>query len=192
MPRDPYKLYWYDYVAKYTAVPLVPHFVKPNHITVFRFIATPFVVLFLITGNYAVGVPLFLFVAATDALDGSVARLRRQITQWGTFYDPVADKILIGSVVLIIVMKHINVWFGLIILAIEMLIALGGFLRRKKAGIVTSANMYGKIKMFFQVAGVTILLFAVWLGIDLFIPISVGTLSLGIVFAIISLYTYSL
>ena len=143
-------------------------------------------------GNFDVGVPFFLFVAFTDALDGSVARVRKQITKWGTFYDPVADKLLIGSVVILIVMKYINVWFGLIIIAFEGMIALGGIVRKKNGDKIQSANIWGKIKMVLQVVGVTMLLVAVWLGIDLFIPISVGTLSLAIVFAVISLYTYSL
>jgi len=181
----------HDYWLKYTILWMIPRWIKPNHFTILRFCLTPLVLWFLITENYIVGVPLFFLVASTDAIDGSLARLRKQITEWGTFYDPVADKLLIGSVVLLIVMKHINIWFAWLIIFLELLIILGGYFRRKN-GEVVSANFWGKIKMCLQVAGVTALLVALWLGVDLFIPISIGTFSLGIVFAVISLFTYGI
>ncbi|MFC1788013.1 CDP-alcohol phosphatidyltransferase family protein [Patescibacteria group bacterium] len=189
--RDPHKLYPHDYIFKYTILPLIPSFVTPNSITVLRFVLTPFVLWLLYIGNYELGVPLFLFTALTDALDGSLARTRKQITDWGTFYDPVADKLLISPVVLIIVATHVNVVFAFVIVLIELFIIAGGYTRRKK-GHITSANIFGKTKMFLQVIGVGFLLISVWLGYDLFIDVSIGTLSLAIVFAVISLFTYGL
>lgn len=160
-------------------------------VTVFRFICIPFVLYFLAIENYSFGVPFFIFVAFTDAIDGSLARVRKQITEWGTFYDPVADKILISSVVLLVVVTHVNLVFGLIIVFLEVLIIIGGYFR-KLDGKITSANIFGKMKMFLQVLGVGFLLIALWAGYDLFIPVSIGTLSLAIVFAVISLFTYGL
>lgn len=176
---------------KYTFVPLVPRFVTPNMITFFRMAFTPIMLWFLYSEQYGIGVPLFLFLALTDAIDGSVARIRKQITDWGTFYDPVADKVLIGSVVLVVVAQHVNLLFALIILFVEATLVFGGYLRRFK-GHVTSANVFGKTKMFLQVVGVMFLLVAVWAGVDIFIPVSIGTFSLAIVFAVISLFTYGL
>ena len=152
---------------------------------------TPVVLWLLYVQQFSVGIPLFLFVAFTDALDGSTARIRKQITEWGTFYDPLADKILIGSVVLLVVVQHVNLFFGLLIVLVEALLIAGGVIR-KHNGKVVSANVFGKTKMFLQVTGVLLLLIALWAGFDLFIPISVGTLSLAVVFAIISLFTYGL
>lgn len=189
--RDPKKLFPQDHLLRYTIVPFIPKSVTPNAITILRFIGTPFVLFFLVTEQYNIGVPLFLFFAFTDALDGSLARLRHQITNWGTFYDPIADKLLIATVVLVIVFQHIHPLFALLIVVIELMIVTGGY-RLRRQGKVVSANVFGKTKMFLQVAGVTFLLIAVWAGIDLFMPISVGTLSLAIAFAIISLYTYGL
>ncbi len=191
LERDPHKLFPHDHVMKYTFVPLVPSFVTPNMVTIFRIMITPFVLVFLYLEHFSIGVPLFLLLAFTDVLDGSLARLRKQITDWGTFYDPVADKILIGSVVLLVVVKHVNVIFGLLIVVIEAALTLGGMLR-KTGGKVTSANIFGKTKMVLQVIGVTFLLIAIWSGFNLFIPVSVGTLSLAIVFAVISLFTYGI
>jgi CDP-diacylglycerol---glycerol-3-phosphate 3-phosphatidyltransferase len=189
--RNPGKLYPHDHVMRYIILPIIPSFITPNMITMFRIVMTPVVLWFLYVQQFSIGVPLFLLVAFTDAIDGSMARVRKQITEWGTFYDPLADKILIGSVVLLVVVQHVNVLLAILILIVEALLILGGVLH-KHNGKVTSANIYGKIKMFLQVTGLLMILIALWAGFNLFIPISVGTLSLAIVFAIISLFTYGL
>ena len=176
---------------KYSIIPLIPRWITPNMITILRMVCIPVVLYLLYIENFAVGIPVFLGVAFTDAIDGSLARIRRQITDWGTFYDPVADKLLIGSVVLLVVIQHIHLIFGLVILFIEALLVIGGY-KHKKAGKDVSANVFGKTKMILQVLGVTMLLIAISAGYDLFMDLSVGTLSLAIVFAIISLLTYGL
>jgi CDP-diacylglycerol--glycerol-3-phosphate 3-phosphatidyltransferase len=189
--RDPSKLFPHDYFMRYTFVPLVPRFVTPNMITIARMVMVPFVLYFLFYDQFNIGVPLFLFAAFTDALDGSVARLRHQVTEWGTFYDPLADKLLIGSVIILVVMQHINPIFGALILFVDSMIMIGGYLR-KKQGRHMGSNIFGKTKMFFQVLGITLLLIALWVGFDLFIPFSIGTFALAIVLAVISLFTYGI
>lgn len=189
--RDPHKLFPHDYFMKYTFVPLVPSFVTPNMITVFRMVIIPFILWFLFKNQYYIGVPLFLFAAFTDALDGSVARLRDKVTEWGSFYDPLADKLLVGSVVLLVVAEHVNLIFAILIVFIEAMIILGAIYRKKK-GRVVSASILGKTKMFFQILGLTLLLIALWAGFDLFIPLSTGSFSLAIVLAVISLFTYGI
>lgn len=189
--RDPTKLYPFDYVLRYTVLPLIPRWILPNHVTFLRMLCVPPVAFLLAAENYSVGIPVFVLVAFTDAVDGALARVRHQITDWGTFYDPVADKLLISVAVIIIVMKHINPVFGLLMIGIEAAIGIGGFINRRH-GISRSANVWGKIKMFLQFLGVTLLMLAVWSGAQLFVPFSVGLLSLAIVFAVISLYTYGL
>ena len=191
MALDPHKVQRHDYLLKYTIIPLIPRFVKPNHFTVLRLLMTPLVLILLFYDVDSWGVPLFFIAALTDLIDGTLARLRKQITDWGTFYDPVADKLLIGTVAILIVAQHINVWLALIIIGLDLLLIVGGVLR-KRDGQVMSANGWGKMKMVLQVAGVMALLIAVWLGVDLFIPFSIGTFSLAIVFAVISLFTYGL
>ncbi len=189
--RDPEKLYPHDRLLAKTLVPLIPPWVTPNMITWLRIILTPVVLWFLYIGDYQIGVPLFIFVAFTDALDGSLARLRKQITEWGTFYDPMADKLLIGSVVLLVVVRHINPIFGILIVLIEVLLLIGGYWRRR-AGRPVSANVVGKAKMFLQFLGVTLLLVEVWSGAQLFLDVSIATLSLAIVVAVVSLFTYGI
>jgi CDP-diacylglycerol--glycerol-3-phosphate 3-phosphatidyltransferase len=191
MTNETVKLYWHDRILAKTLLRLIPRDVRPNHLTILRFLLTPFVLYYLWRENWPVVVPLFLFAALTDALDGSLARTRKQITMWGTVADPAADKLLIGSVVALFVAQEIDVVFATIIIVIELMIILTGLARRRR-GEYVSANWYGKLKMLFQVAGVTMLLIARWSGIQLFVPFSIGTLSVAIVFAVVSLLTYGL
>ena len=191
MTNETVKLYWHDRILEKTILRLIPRDVRPNHVTILRIILTPFVLYFLWKRQWDIVVPLFLFTALTDLIDGSLARTRKQITVWGTVADPAADKLLIGSVVALFVAQEIDAVFATIIVMIELLIILTGLVRRKR-GEYVSANWYGKIKMLFQVIGVTILLIARWSGIELLVPFSVSTLSIAIVFAVISLLTYGI
>jgi len=188
--RDPEKLFPHDYLMKYV-VNLVPDFVRPNHFTIARMVLTPFVLWLLLIENYQFGVPTFILVAFTDTIDGSLARWRKQVTSWGAFYDPIADKMLIGSVIVLILIQHVNPIIAIGVILLEVLMVFGGWYKRRQ-GTVVHANVWGKVKMLLQFLGVLFLLMSLWLGIDLFVDISEGTLILAIVFAVIALLTYSL
>ncbi|MBI4138587.1 CDP-alcohol phosphatidyltransferase family protein [Candidatus Uhrbacteria bacterium] len=191
MTNETARIYPHDRFFNAVLIRFLPHQLHPNHVTLFRFFLIPFVVWYVLIEQWSVAVPLFLFAAFTDALDGSMARLRKQITVWGTFADPAADKLLIGSVVVIFVAKEVNPIFATVIVFVEVCILLTGLIRGRKR-LVVSANWAGKMKMLFQVIGVTALLLAKWLGLSLLVPISIGTLTVAIVFAVVSLLTYSL
>ncbi|MDQ7815002.1 MAG: CDP-alcohol phosphatidyltransferase family protein [Patescibacteria group bacterium] len=192
MTNDNVKLYFHDRLMRATFLKLIPSDIKPNHLTVLRVLLTPFILFYLWHEAWVVVVPLFLFAAFTDLLDGSLARTRKQITLWGTIADPIADKLLIGSVVILFVAREINIYFAAVIVFVELAIVVNAVVRRAKGRPFISANWYGKVKMLLQVLGVTALLIARWSGLDLIIPFSVGTLSIAIVFAVLSLYTYGL
>ncbi|MBU0540101.1 CDP-alcohol phosphatidyltransferase family protein [Patescibacteria group bacterium] len=185
------KVYPHDRLLSAVLIRFLPKQLHPNHITLLRFLLIPFVLWYVWKGDWSVAVPLFVFAAFTDALDGSIARIRKEITVWGTFADPAADKLLIGSVVVLFVAKEVNSIFAAIIVLVEALILLTGLIRRKKKWVI-SANWAGKLKMLFQVIGVTMLLVAKWSGLSLLVPFSIGTLTIAIVFAVVSLLTYSL
>jgi len=176
---------------RYLILPFFPRFITPNHVTVLRFILTPFIIWLFLAGNLSVGIPLFLFAALTDAIDGSMARMLKQVTEWGTFFDPVADKLLIGSIVLIMVVTHVSLWFALAIVFLELMIAGGGIFMKGNHHMV-SANIWGKLKMLFQVVGVTLLMFGVSLVAPGLITAAIAVLSVGILLGIVSLLTYSL
>lgn len=189
--RDPYQLYWYDRLLQKTILRLIPHTLLPNYLTIFRMCATPFVLWLLLSQQYALGIPVFVLVAFTDALDGAMARTRRQITAWGSTYDPVADKLLIGSVVIVFVMQQLDIWLGLALLGIEAIFILSAWWRLSH-GRAVQANIWGKIKMNLQVLGVVILLLAVAMQWSSFIPFSRVTFLLALVFALVSLVTYGI
>jgi CDP-diacylglycerol--glycerol-3-phosphate 3-phosphatidyltransferase len=184
-------LSWHDSFMKNTFLKLIPRSLHPNHITVFRLLTTPAVAVLMFYEHYYIGMIAFLLVAFTDVLDGSLARTRDQITEWGKLYDPIADKILIGSMVFIIVLKYIDLWAALVIVTLEIIIVILAWIR-KKEGLEVQANRWGKIKMFLQVLGVTILLLAIVYDIEALLPFASGTLYLAIVFAVISLLTYGI
>jgi CDP-diacylglycerol--glycerol-3-phosphate 3-phosphatidyltransferase len=181
----------HDRIMVQTVLKLFPHYIKPNHITVFRFMATPFVLLLMLFGHYLIGLISFLLVAFTDAIDGSMARSRNQITEWGKIYDPLADKILIGSMVFAIVLRYIDFWTAIIIVGLEIIIIFTAWLRMRN-GQKIQANRWGKIKMNLQVLGVAILLIAIIFNWAALLPLASGTLYLAIAFAIVSLLTYGI
>lgn len=191
MTNENVKLYPHDRILGATIVKLVPKWVHPNHVTILRFFLTPIVLALVWIHAWEWALGLFLFTAFTDALDGTLARLRKEITLWGTMADPIADKLLVGSVVVLFVAREINVLFATLIIVIEILI-LGGAIYRKRKGVYSSANGYGKIKMFLQILGLALLLAARLFGFELAVPFAIGTLSLAIVFALISLLTYGI
>lgn len=192
MTNENVTLFTHDKLLKRTLLRFIPKDVHPNHLTILRALMIPLILYYLWMENWSVCVPMFLFAALTDLLDGSLARTRKQITMWGTVADPIADKLLIGSVMILFVAKEVNPYFAAVIVVVEIAIATTAIVRKIRHQPFISANWYGKIKMLFQVIGVTTLLIARWSGMEMFVPFSVGTLTIAIVFALMSLYTYGL
>lgn len=189
MTNDNIKLFPHDHLLKKTVLFLIPKWIRPNHFTVLRLLLTPFVLYFLWREDWHVVLPLFIMTAFTDAIDGSLARTRKQITLWGTMADPAADKFLIGSVMILFVAQQVNAYFAGLIVLIELAIASTSIYRHSQGKIV-SANEYGKIKMVLQVLGVCLLLLARLVDLQLAVPFAIGTLSIALIFAIVSLITY--
>ncbi len=192
MLRDPYTLYPHDYAVRALVLPFVPKFVTPNHLTVLRLVLTPIVVYLLAVGNFRFGIPLFVIAAATDAVDGSLARVRRNITSWGTLFDPVADKLLIGLVALVFAMRFIHPVVVIVAVVFDFLPLLIWAGRIKERRSILTANTWGKIKMFLQFLSVTLLLIGVALDQTACVDIAEWILVLATAFAAIATITYSL
>lgn len=171
-------------------VALVPRFVLPNQITIVRFILIPFVIWALFAGSYVVGFWVFVVAAFTDALDGAVARFRGQITDWGKLFDPIADKLLIGSTAMILVVKFLSIYLALVIILIEVwLITYNLFFRARRKKII-SAKIEGKIKMILQCIGIGfVFLFAIY-GDPVYLTIAWWTLGTAVFFGLLSLFVY--
>lgn len=185
-PRDPYKLYPHDKIVEYIILPFIPGFLKPNHFTLFRLAITPIVIYFILMENYIIGIPFFFVAALTDMIDGSLARLRKQITEWGTLWDPIADKFLIGSVVIVLIARNLNLYLGLTIITLEVIFVLGGLYLKKKGKPIVP-TIYTKTKMVLQVIAMVLLLISLPLEAGFLMPIINSIFSLSIILAILSL-----
>ena len=151
----------------------------------------PVVVWLIYIGNYTWGVPVFIISAFTDAIDGSLARTRNQITKWGIVFDPIADKLLVGSVLVVLIMKSLSLYLGITIIAIETVVALAG-LYSHRSGEVHMANYLGKMKMVLQVFGLLFLLIAAWWQNDSLRILATITLSFSVVFSLANMVAFGL
>ncbi len=133
----------------------------PNIITFIRIFSIPFVIFFLYEptkDKCLYGALIFLFAALTDWVDGYVARQMKLVTNFGKFLDPLADKLLVTSgLILLLYHKWVPVWAVLIILMRE-IIVMG--LRDIAAvqGEVIAASWSGKLKTFVQMIAIFLLL----------------------------------
>lgn len=177
-----------DRVLAKTFLKLLPHRITPNLITKFRLLSIPFIAFLLGFDFYEWGTILFLFAAFSDALDGALARTKRKITTWGTLYDPIADKLLIGTVSVIIVSKYIGAYTALAIVAIEILLVSSAYFRYK--GRVVPAKTMGKTKMILQCVGIIVLLFSVILHAPILLTAATYILYLAILFGLLSLFVF--
>jgi CDP-diacylglycerol---glycerol-3-phosphate 3-phosphatidyltransferase len=172
-------------------LPFIPAFVHPNHVTMLRFLLTPLVLGLLYSEQYVFGVPLFILAAFTDAIDGSLARVRKQITPWGIFFDPIADKFLIGSVALIVALQYFHPGVVFLAIILDMLPSLR-WASTKYAGTIMAANLWGKSKMFLQFVSITLLLCGIVFQMPWLINLGEGVLVVSLLFSTIAVITYSL
>jgi len=125
----------------------------PNILTYARMAVIPLVAWLLYLGDRVSGYGatlLYMAAAATDYLDGYLARSRNQVTTVGKFLDPLADKLLVITILLVLVIQQrVPLWIALVIIAREITItalrALAG-----SEGIVIAAKPLGKYKTAFQ------------------------------------------
>lgn len=183
------KLFTHDKILAIAFINRIPKFIKPNHVTLIRFLLIFPVFYFIYKTNYALSITLFLLAACTDMLDGSLARIRKQITLWGIRNDPIADKILILGSILILMYKNFPSVLVFLILSIELLTISGAVHFRKKP-ILISSMMPGKIKMLFQAVGIALFFIYLVSNITIFFIISYFILILSIIFSIVNIFYF--
>ena len=140
----------------------------PNKLTIARIILTLLFVIFIfppmdgVFGAVGGWIALVIYIAAsiTDAVDGHLARKNNQITSFGKFLDPIADKLLVTAALLAIVPhNHIYLWATMIILTREFIVS-GVRMMAATDGVVIAAGKLGKLKMILQTVAVVTLLVA--------------------------------
>jgi CDP-diacylglycerol---glycerol-3-phosphate 3-phosphatidyltransferase len=177
-----------DRLMAKTFLRLLPASVTPNQITKFRLLTIPFIALLLALDLYVAGTVLFLFSAFSDALDGALARTQKKITTWGTLYDPIADKLLIGAVSVITVSKYISPYLALAIVLIEIFLVSSAYFRYK--GRVVPAKTMGKTKMILQCVGIIMLLAFILFKAPVLLVLATYILYTAIVFGLLSLFVF--
>tara|TARA_B100001996_G_C18310164_1_gene458278 strand:- start:3 stop:587 length:585 start_codon:yes stop_codon:yes gene_type:complete len=136
----------------------------PNYLTIGRIIIVPiFVVAYYFPGFYGDIIPFTLFVIASfsDFLDGLLARMFKEESKLGELLDPIADKIIVATALILLVMdgtiKNFEVVAAIIILTREILISgLREFLAKGKINLPVSS--LAKAKTFLQMIAIAILL----------------------------------
>ena len=187
----------------------------PNKISLTRICMIPvFVLVFFLDGvlpfSYGIAAIIFAVAACTDFIDGHIARSRGLVTNLGKFLDPIADKVLVSTAMLLILTMK-NVLFAkvdaisdslyvvtavciCIIMARELIISA---FRQIAAvnGIVMAADMLGKYKTTFQDISIFVLIFSAdivggagvvlfWIGFGLFMVATVLTVWSGISYVV--------
>ncbi len=140
----------------------------PNKLTILRIILTlVFVILSFPPMDTLLGVigawvafAIYLAASITDAVDGHLARKNNQVTSFGKFLDPIADKLLVTAALLALVPKNsMYLWAAMIILTREFIVS-GVRMMAATDGVVIAAGKLGKLKMVLQTIAIVTLLIA--------------------------------
>jgi cardiolipin synthase len=144
-----------------TTRPSNPFRAAPNILTLLRICLAPFLVAAILEDRFALGFGLFVAAGLTDALDGTLARILRQRTMLGQYLDPVADKLLLSTLFLVLTHKglipaRVTVLVfgrdvGILIVAAILYAAVG---RRE-----FRPSIFGKANTLVQIAAVAAVLF---------------------------------
>lgn len=178
----------------------------PNILVLVRLILVPVILLLLLfpndpsskeyikemTFNWtdALAGVLFIIASITDFVDGWYARKYNQVTTFGKLFDPLADKILVNSVLIVFSARGIVPIFFVVIFICRDILVDGLRMMLASNDIVLAADKWGKLKTIFQMIGLTIVFFyhpvpfvnfgfnwnGAWESIVLLIPLMIGLL----------------
>lgn len=140
-----------------------------NKLTIIRIFLVPIMVIipFLGLKGDVLGIPLtwfcidliFIIASITDKLDGYIARSRNQITTFGKFLDPIADKILvISAMIMLVENSRLPAWIPIIVLFREFIVSGYRLVAVEKGGKVIAASIWGKLKTVTQMLALVVAL----------------------------------
>ena len=136
-----------------------------NKLTIFRIILVPIMViipflgiqgeLFSIPITYLIIDLIFIIASITDKLDGYIARSRNQVTTFGKFLDPLADKILVlTAMIMLVEMGRLPAWIPVVVLSREFIVSGYRLIAVEKGGKVIAASIWGKLKTVTQMIAI--------------------------------------
>ena len=159
----------------------------PNKLTIIRMLLVPIMVIipFLnIQGDW-MGVPttywiinaIFIIASITDKLDGYLARSRNQVTTFGKFLDPLADKILVlTAMIMLVEFGKLPAWIPIIVLTREFIVSGYRLIAVEKGGKVIAASVWGKLKTVTQMLAIIL----AFIDVNPFFAFANGNLTGGI------------
>ena len=112
----------------------------------------------------------FVLASFTDYLDGHLARKNNQVTDLGKFLDPVADKLLVNSMIIFLIVPasyahngqmNFSLWCALLLIARDIVVDALRFIAAQK-GVVIAANIFGKAKTVLEMVAVSLVLLNGW------------------------------
>lgn len=184
-------LYFFsDKLLAATVIKLLPRSLTPNLITTFRFLTVPVIFWFLIQEHYLAAGIWFISSAFTDALDGALARATNQITDWGKLFDPLADKLLIGTTAAVLVTEFISFTLAVAMISAELLLILFAYYHKYYRRHDVRSNYLGKTKMVLQTFGLATLFIAIIFNLPSFLQLADDILIIALIFAILSFFGY--
>ena len=141
-----------------------------NKLTIFRIILVPLMVIipylnlqgdfFSLPYTYFWMELIFIVASITDKMDGYIARSRNQVTTFGKFLDPLADKILVlAAMILLVELGKIPAWIPVIVLAREFIVSGYRLIAVEKGGKVIAASIWGKLKTATQMLAIILVIF---------------------------------
>ena len=159
----------------------------PNKLTLFRIVLVPILAIVWLFPYEQFGINLgyfmvdritlpyinlivlaiFLIASFTDLLDGSIARRKNLVTTFGKFADPIADKMLVNMMLIIMTHKHMIPLVCCIVMILRDLVVDGCRMIAAQKGVVISAGLLGKLKTVLQMFTISLILlnnlpFEIW------------------------------
>lgn len=124
----------------------------PNILSFLRIFLVPFFIMAMNSKSYSLAMKIVIVAGLTDSLDGIIARKFNQISKFGIFLDPVADKILLLSIMITFyINKLAPAWFLLVVFARDIIVAIGWFEAYLREKIVIKPTILGKLSNASQV-----------------------------------------
>ncbi len=131
-------------------------FTAPNQLTLLRMVFVPFIVIELVDGHYNRALLLFVIAGFSDGLDGLLARKLHQQTLLGQYLDPIADKLLLSTMFLVLSILHRIPWkFTVLVFSRDISILAASAVLFAIAGLRNfSPSIFGKANTFSQIAAI--------------------------------------
>jgi cardiolipin synthase len=128
----------------------------PNQLTLLRMMFLPFIVIKLVEGHYSLALILFVLAGMSDGLDGLLARTLKQQTILGQYLDPIADKLLLSTMFMVLSILHKIPWkFTVVVFSRDISILMASAVLYAIAGLRDfRPSIFGKANTFAQVAAV--------------------------------------